>query len=368
MPAASRNSWLPFVVQAAEVGYIYDGVEYWPIYASKTPVGPIRNVPLNRVLVERLREYVAQHPSASNPNAPFWPGRRRGGHGKSRGALDYSLQFNHGNMYRMHFLPVLAELGIPAVRWHDLRHFYASACAAAGTRLSAPRSTWATPTSRRCTSTICTCSPTATPTTWTAWQLWRAAPRSARSRRSAAEVLTWGARGAAGLIVRDRKRVLLQLRAPWVQYGGTWSIPGGALLPGETAEDAALRETREETALRRRHLHLTERRHVVEPTPGWTYTTVIARLRKSAASSALPRPASRQRGTSGCQSRLSPSGTCTPDSRRAGHRSGHSCARQSGCCSSASATCAVTAGRDRLAQHGRGARYRRRGRLGRHER
>ena len=35
-------------------------------------------------------------------------------------------------MYRMHFLPVLAELGIPAVRWHDLRHFYASACAAAG--------------------------------------------------------------------------------------------------------------------------------------------------------------------------------------------------------------------------------------------
>lgn len=37
MPAASRNSWLPFVVHAAEVGYIYDGVEYWPIYASKTP-------------------------------------------------------------------------------------------------------------------------------------------------------------------------------------------------------------------------------------------------------------------------------------------------------------------------------------------
>ncbi|KQQ11276.1 hypothetical protein [Rathayibacter sp. Leaf296] len=36
MPAASRNSWLPFVVHAAEVGYIYDGVEYWPIYASKT--------------------------------------------------------------------------------------------------------------------------------------------------------------------------------------------------------------------------------------------------------------------------------------------------------------------------------------------
>ncbi len=29
--------WLPFVVHAAEVGYIYDGVEYWPIYAKATP-------------------------------------------------------------------------------------------------------------------------------------------------------------------------------------------------------------------------------------------------------------------------------------------------------------------------------------------
>ncbi|MPT13528.1 MAG: hypothetical protein E2601_01235 [Microbacterium sp.] len=37
MPAVSRDSWLPFVVHAAEVGYIYDGVEYWPIYSSVTP-------------------------------------------------------------------------------------------------------------------------------------------------------------------------------------------------------------------------------------------------------------------------------------------------------------------------------------------
>jgi integrase len=101
-------------------------------YITPKSRNSIRIVPLNRVLVERLREHLAQHPHAANPNAPFWPGRRRGGHGKTRGALDYTLQFNHGNMYQKHFLPVLAELGIPAVRWHDLRHFYASACAAAG--------------------------------------------------------------------------------------------------------------------------------------------------------------------------------------------------------------------------------------------
>ena len=34
---ASQRWWLPFVVHAAEVGYIYDGVEYWPIYAEATP-------------------------------------------------------------------------------------------------------------------------------------------------------------------------------------------------------------------------------------------------------------------------------------------------------------------------------------------
>lgn len=33
---ASGRWWLPFVVHAAEVGYIYDGVEYWPIYAQAT--------------------------------------------------------------------------------------------------------------------------------------------------------------------------------------------------------------------------------------------------------------------------------------------------------------------------------------------
>ncbi|MCM3656336.1 site-specific integrase [Agromyces mediolanus] len=102
-------------------------------YIAPKPNKSIQNVPLHPVLVERLRAHLKQHhPSLSNPDAPLWPGRRRGGHGKSRGALDYSIQFNHGNMYKKHFAPALAELGIPAVRWHDLRHFYASACASAG--------------------------------------------------------------------------------------------------------------------------------------------------------------------------------------------------------------------------------------------
>lgn len=49
MPTASRNSWLPFVVHAAEVGYIYDGVEYWPIYSSMTPRWPDSDYERDRV-------------------------------------------------------------------------------------------------------------------------------------------------------------------------------------------------------------------------------------------------------------------------------------------------------------------------------
>src|SRR6266511_6043785 len=33
----SRNTWLPFVVYAAEIGYGYSGDEYWPTFESRTP-------------------------------------------------------------------------------------------------------------------------------------------------------------------------------------------------------------------------------------------------------------------------------------------------------------------------------------------
>jgi protein-tyrosine-phosphatase/8-oxo-dGTP pyrophosphatase MutT (NUDIX family) len=94
-------------------------------------------------------------------------------------------------------------------------------------------------------------------------------------------MLTWGS-SAAGLLIRDRGRVLMQQRALGVQYPGTWSIPGGAVAGNESPADAALRETREETGLRLRDVHLTGLSHVAEPVAGWTYTTVLARLRKRA--------------------------------------------------------------------------------------
>lgn len=57
----------------------------------------------------------------------------------------------------------------------------------------------------------------------------------------------WGRFGAAGLLTLDRNRgVLMQHRALWSHYGGTWGIPGGALNRDELALDAAVREANEE--------------------------------------------------------------------------------------------------------------------------
>src|SRR5690606_33026467 len=119
----------------------------------------IRNVPLNRVLVARLREYLAQHPNAHDADALLWPGRKRGGAGKTRGALDWSAQFNHDNLYRKHFLPALAALHIPCAGTTSATSTPARAQAPVCLSSASP-SSWATLTSPRCTSTTCTCSTT----------------------------------------------------------------------------------------------------------------------------------------------------------------------------------------------------------------
>ncbi len=84
----------------------------------------------------------------------------------------------------------------------------------------------------------------------------------------------WGRRGAAGLLLADRGRVLLQLRARWAHQGGTWSIPGGARERGESAVQAALREAREEMAIHRRDVDV--RASYVASCGGWEYETVLA--------------------------------------------------------------------------------------------
>lgn len=84
----------------------------------------------------------------------------------------------------------------------------------------------------------------------------------------------WGRRGAAGLLLADGGRVLLQLRATWSHQGGTWSIPGGALEHGETGVEAALREAHEELGLDADGIEV--RGSSIATCGGWSYETVLA--------------------------------------------------------------------------------------------
>ncbi len=57
-------------------------------------------------------------------------------------------------------------------------------------------------------------------------------------------------KGAVVLIVDGDNRVLLLRRTPGDYWAaGLWGYPGGKLEPGETPEEAAVRETKEETNL-----------------------------------------------------------------------------------------------------------------------
>jgi 8-oxo-dGTP pyrophosphatase MutT (NUDIX family) len=84
----------------------------------------------------------------------------------------------------------------------------------------------------------------------------------------------WGRFGAAGLLISDGTRVVLQHRAPWTHEGGTWGLPGGARDSHEDVVTAALREAAEESALDPASVRPFD--EWVDDHGGWSYTTVVA--------------------------------------------------------------------------------------------
>ena len=85
----------------------------------------------------------------------------------------------------------------------------------------------------------------------------------------------WGRFGAAGILITDGSRVVLQHRAVWTHEGGTWALPGGARDSHEDAVTAALREAVEETTLD--PAHVAPFAEWVDEHGGWSYTTILAR-------------------------------------------------------------------------------------------
>jgi len=84
----------------------------------------------------------------------------------------------------------------------------------------------------------------------------------------------WGRFGAAGLLVIDPERgVLLQHRAGWSHFGGTWGLPGGARKLGESAVEGALREAGEEAGVPASAIRVID--ESVLDLGFWSYSTVI---------------------------------------------------------------------------------------------
>jgi 8-oxo-dGTP pyrophosphatase MutT (NUDIX family) len=89
----------------------------------------------------------------------------------------------------------------------------------------------------------------------------------------------WGTYGAAGLLLAHPDAgVLLQLRAEWSHFGGTWGLPGGARKQGEAAVDAAIREADEEAGVPPELVEVLD--ESVFDLGYWSYTTVLGRARE----------------------------------------------------------------------------------------
>lgn len=65
------------------------------------------------------------------------------------------------------------------------------------------------------------------------------------------QILSWksGVKVAVAIICDEHQRILLTQRPHHVPHGGLWEFPGGKLEPNETAEQALVREIKEEVGL-----------------------------------------------------------------------------------------------------------------------
>jgi 8-oxo-dGTP diphosphatase len=84
----------------------------------------------------------------------------------------------------------------------------------------------------------------------------------------------WGLYGAAGILITDGTRSVLQHRAPWTHEGDTWALIGGARDSHEDVVSAALREAVEEAAIDSAVLRPVGL--LIDDHGGWSYTSIIA--------------------------------------------------------------------------------------------
>lgn len=75
-----------------------------------------RRVDYGAALTDRLKPYLRAHPRADTPTAPLFYGR------DNNSRPDPDRRFDPGTFYKRVFKPAAVKLGLPQVRFHDLRH------------------------------------------------------------------------------------------------------------------------------------------------------------------------------------------------------------------------------------------------------
>lgn len=108
----------------------------WTEGTPKSDASTNRTVPLASWLVDDLRNYLTTvHPFAGKyPHAPLFPGKRTRA-GRSAVAVedfDWVKPVVVDNIYHNYFQPACKALGLGRVRFHDLRHTFATLALSAG--------------------------------------------------------------------------------------------------------------------------------------------------------------------------------------------------------------------------------------------
>ena len=105
-------------------------------YLPPKTKGSRRRVPLTAATTALLRDYLADHPRGGEPTAPLFPAMAWLGPRKRSADtpnVDWLNPLRHSNFYQSVFKPAVVRAGLaPALRFHALRHTYASLCVAAG--------------------------------------------------------------------------------------------------------------------------------------------------------------------------------------------------------------------------------------------
>jgi integrase len=89
---------------------------YLTVPGTKSRRSRDRRVDYGSALTERLKPYLAAHPRASEPGAPLFFAR------DNNANADPHRRFDPGTFYKRVFKPAAKAVGIPRVRFHDLRH------------------------------------------------------------------------------------------------------------------------------------------------------------------------------------------------------------------------------------------------------